>query len=592
MPRCLTRSFDNSRTGANLEEAVLTAVRVQRQGVRLVGEIVLPGDARGTEGQVLYVPGLRMRDGLVHDCIFISTMSNDVHCYDAATLLPLWQARIGNPITGNRRMDMYLVNDHWGILGTGAINLDTGTWFVVAMSSPVDDFNRAHFFLHALSLIDGRDQAPPLDLTTASYEVPGLDRVARLGAVARKQRCGLAFDGRNGVDTVFIANGSFLESADTNQGWVVACDVTGLVPSRRMTVAAAWCTTMRYSGGGIWQGGQGLTVDRDGFIYGMTGNGAFDGVTDFGESFFKLRYTPAGAVLRPARLEIVDWFSPFSDTGREGLDPTAPYDLAAARAGGPDAATNMNDAGDQDLNSGGPLDLDREQTGFSIDLIAGAGKDGILYLLNRAAMGRTMPGDFAPDRIAENYARLAAPPYGFTYYPAGIDLAPTDLSTLPTTYAGRTHHQHATPVFYRSPRFGPMLFTGGENGPVRAFRLREPEPGQIAIDYLGCGDVIASERVPDPGGMPGTMMTLSCDGDTPDTAVLWCLNPYDDANKRISPGRLVAYGADWIDGGRLLKLWDSASWGVTFAHAKFNVPTCCGGRLFVPTYDGRVLVFA
>ncbi|MCJ1485728.1 hypothetical protein MMC06_005903 [Schaereria dolodes] len=146
---------------------------------------------------------------------------------------------------------------------------------------------------------------------------------------------------------------------------------------------------------------------------------------------------------------------------------------------------------------------------------------------------------------------------------------------------------HATPVFYKSPRFGCMLFAGGENGPVRAFKLN----ADFTLTYLGAGAEVASAQIADPGGMPGTMITLSCNQDVEDTAVLWCLQPYGDANKTVTSGRLIAYGADWINNGALVKIWDSQDWDVEFMHNKFNIPTCANGKLYVPSYDGRVMVF-
>ena len=52
-----TRSFNNSRHGANLEETVLTALAVQKQGIVHLFDCMLPGDERGTEGQPLIVFG-------------------------------------------------------------------------------------------------------------------------------------------------------------------------------------------------------------------------------------------------------------------------------------------------------------------------------------------------------------------------------------------------------------------------------------------------------------------------------------------------------------------------------------------------------
>jgi hypothetical protein len=46
------------------------------------------------------------------------------------------------------------------------------------------------------------------------------------------------------------------------------------------------------------------------------------------------------------------------------------------------------------------------------------------------------------------------------------------------------------------------------------------------------------------------------------------------------------------DGSKGLKvLWDSQKWAVTFVYNKFNLPVVSGGKLFVPTYDGKVDVY-
>ena len=584
-----TRSYSNTREGANLAETVLTAVAVQKQGIQKLFDLPLADDARGTEGMPLVVTGLTMRDGLVHDVLFTATMGNDVYAFDADDGALLWKQHVGNPIRGTVALDMYLINDHWGILSTPVINPATGTIYVVAMTSPDGAIGDSTFYLHALSLLDGRAQAAPLNLNPASVTTrfaDGTTRISTMGHVARKQRCGLLGDfGRNGVDTVFVSNGSFDEDADTNQGWVIACDVTGLAPS----IAAAWVSTARYSGGGIWMGAQGPSMDVNGGIYGMIGNGAFDGLTDFGESFYRLKYTPKTASA-PAALVLADYFTPFTDTGRVGADPTL-ADTSLIVGGDDDDApggtSNMDSPGDEDLNSGGPLLLPATLTGYGRNVIVGAGKDGILYVVDADDMGRPPLANFAPANMHLVYACLLSPPYGFTYYPAGMDCAPADTSTLQTTYGGVTHHQHSTPVFYRSPRFGNMLFTGGENGPVRAFRF----DADYTLTYLGSGAEIASAAVPAPGGMPGTMMTLSANGAIEDTAILWCLQPYGNANKTVTDGRLIAYGADWIDNGQLVKIWDSQDWNVAFKFCKFNIPTCVNGKLYVPTYDARIMVF-
>lgn len=585
---CLTRGFNNHRTGCNLQETTLTPDGVRSRGIRHLFDINIPGDARGVEAQPLVVPGLVMVDGLQRDVLFAATMNNDVIAYDVSpdvvTEKVLWLQHLANPVLSNRQADVWGIADRWGILSTPVIDPVDGVIYAVTMSSPDGTFGHTDFQLHEMRLTDGRQESKPLDLSTATY-APGHGLPVQVfGKVARKQRPGLLLDRRNGRTTVFIAFGSFNEDADTNQGWVLACDVTDGV----MSVAAAWTSTARYPGGGIWMAGGGLAMDDDGCVLGMTGNGGFDGVTDFGECFFKLKYTPrTGGV--PARLECVDWFSPYSDTGLEGFDPTLADVSLSPGAAEPksDAASNMNSSYDTDLGSGAPAYFAKEATGYGKDAIIGAGKLGIGYVVDAGQMGRTQLASFAPGRIQrEVYGALLSPPIALTFDGVGIDCAPTDLSKHNPMPFGYTQHLHSQVIPFVSNDHGPMILLNGENGPVRAFKFN----ADYTLTYLGCGAEIASEGMAAPGGMPGGCATVSANGKS--DGILWVTQPVrDDANKRIVAGRLIAYAANWFVNGSMVRLWSSEEWNVPLVHNKFCPPIAINGRVYVSTYDAKISVF-
>jgi hypothetical protein len=590
----LTRSFGNSRTGCFVDPSwTLTSAHVQQNGVRVLGQLKLD-DPRGAEGQVLCLSNLAMHDGKTHNVAFVCDMSNTVFAFDADEYTLLWKKTVGRPITITKKWDMWLINPFWGILSTPVINPATRALYCVSTSSVDGTMEKAVYTLHSLRLADGADLAPPLVLNGASYQPPGGAPVQTLGAVPRKQRPALTFLNVAGHDMVFIPFGSFLESATTNLGWVVAADVSN--PAHPV-IAASWTTgSGAHPGAGIWQAGQGLSVDSSQNLHGMTGNGCFDPPTgNFGNSFFRLAYTPASRAA-PASLHCVDWWSPYSDAGRAGDDPTLPTpssdppdDMAAPPANAANNTSNAHIVGDEDLGSGGPLPLPRSLTGFTKDVIVGGGKDGIFYVLDSANLGRTQRADFAPSQIAGNWGKLLSQPWAATYDGLGLDLAPTQLDTLPSAFGGYTHHIHGSPVGYKSPDHGMMLFVQGENGAVQAVGLN----ADYSLSWIAAGQEVASQGMPPPGGMPGGMLTLTCQAEADNTAVLWALMPwYGNANATVTAGRMVAYGANWVDeaGPNLIKLWDSADWGIDYLHAKFNILTPFNNRLFVPSYDGRILI--
>jgi outer membrane protein assembly factor BamB len=571
-----TRSYHNSRSCANSKETVLNVSNVTQRGIKKLFSLPIPGDKRGCEAQPLIAPNVRIADGSSHDLVILATMVNTVLAYDAHDGTLIWQIGLGNPIKGTKAIDLYLVNDHWGILSTPVIDKDSNILYCVSWTSPDGEFNKGVHSLHAISLRDGTEVVPRISLEGATYNPGNGLPVQKFLSKERKQRSGLLLTSVHGVKTVFIASGTISENDSQARGWIIAVDVNSF------EIAATFTSSSRFHGGGIWQAAQGLASDSKGFIYCMTGNGAFDGKTEFGESFIKLKYTPPNAG-HSGKLEAVDWWSPFSDTGRVGLDPT----LIALPKLDTGRASNANDFDDMDLGSGGPVLIE------DFDIIAGSGKDGILYVMDSNKMGKTTNTDFADP--SKNYSKLKSTPIWFTFFPGfGVNAAPQDITTLNVNFFNRTHHQHSTPVVYDSPVHGKMLFNWGENECLRAWTISNDG----IVTFLALGNEFASPKASDEnkGGMPGGIISLSSNGKVPGSALIWALVPEGDANRHLTPGILYCYDANDFatdaDGTKRLKvLWKSSDWGLTFTHPKFNAPVVSGGNVFVPTYDARIDVY-
>jgi PQQ enzyme repeat len=563
-----TRAYDFSRSGVNDREEVLTAENVRARGIKKLFTLRMPDDARGCEAAPLLLPAVRMPDGRDHDLVLLATMGNFVYAFDANDGALMWKRRLGRPIHGSKAIDAHLINDGWGILSTPVIEGQVlyGCSWISADGSAA---NGQHFAF-ALDVRTGADAHPLLNLEGATFD-PGRGLPQhKFRSAQRKQRASLAIT--NGA--LIIPFGTIAEIGDTARGWILAVDLA------TWRISATFCTTARGWGGGVWMAGAGPIVLPGGDLAMVTGNGDFDAVTDFGECFLRVRYAQG-------QFSVVDWWTPFTDDGRTGGDPEGegPPVPSNFRHVSHVAAHGMNmeasDWGDMDLGSAGMVYVP------SLDLLAAAGKDGVLYATKAAAMGKTQPADLDPGANLANYGKLAFPPIFFTYYSPQLDPAPRDIETLNTLWAGRTHHQHGSPIAFNSPELGPMLFNWGENENGRAWQV-----GAHGCKYLACTREVASPEAPvPPGGMPGAMLSLSCNGNQPGTAVLWACVPYRCANMGLSPGRLIAYAATRFDNGLMVKLWDSQDWAHRFTHNKFNVPVVAGGKLFLPTYDGTVIVY-
>lgn len=583
-PAVTTRSYDNNRSGANTQETILTPAAIRTRGIKQLFTLQLPGDARGCEAQPLIATGIRMADGGKHDVVYVATMANQVFAFDIDTGARLWMVELGRPVDGNSSIDAHLINDHWGILSTPVIDNHAGVMYVCAWISPDGSVGNAQHFVHAISLRDGREARPRINLEGCSYDPGHGLPVQRFKSAQRKQRAALLLVN----DTVFVGFGTIVESAATARGWLIAVDTSSF------KITATWTSTVRGSGGGIWHSGGGPAADWEGFIYAITGNGDFDGITEFGESIVKLKYTPpmGGHI---GALTVVDWWSPWTDRGRTGGNPEGEKEVAhptnfrkdrhLVGIMGMAALNNPAVWGDQDFGAGGPVLVAGAQ------VVLAAGKDGILYTANMENLGKTRPADLDPAATAKNYGKLKMPPIFYTYYPGPqVSAAPSDVTKLDVWPDQRTHHLHGTPVSWNSASHGSMHFCWGENGNLRAWAMDKAG----GSTYLACSAEVASVAAPVPlGGMPGGMISLSANGDV--DGVVWASVPYLDANMSNGPGRFLAYDAEnfskFSDGsGWIVPLWDSQQWNWQFTHNKFNRPVVWNGRVFLPTYDGRILV--
>lgn len=504
----LTRSYDNLRSGANTKETILTPASVAGKGMKLKFAVTVNGDARGFEAQPLFVPSVTTLDGVTHDVMLLGTMANITAAFDASDGTPIWMRRLAPPVVGSNKIDYWNINDHWGILSTGVV-VDN-VLYVVAWTSPDGTPTSSKHLLYALNLRDGTDAKPPLLL-------PGSGQQRQ-----RKQRASLTYTDVKGRKTIYVPWGTVQETADGAHGFITAVDLD------KWLVRAELNLTRTGKGGGVWQAGQGLLTDAEGYLFAMTSNGTYDGVNDFSESFIKV--SDDGAQLR-----VVDHYVAYKDAER------APAYI------------------DNDLGSGAPSLIPELQ------IVFGAGKDGILYVLPWRAMKKP-----------------TVEPIWYTFYPGpGVAVEPPPDKM----FFNRTHHAHSSSVVWKTANTW-RVFCWGENSNLRAWTASAK-----GFTYLGTGEEVASVQSPvPPGGMPGGFMSLSSNGQT--NGIVWAVVPLGDANRTVTQGYLAAYDATtlgkYTDGqGAIKLLWRSDN----FAFSKFLPPVVTGGTVYVATYDGQVLAF-
>ena len=307
----LTANYGNDRSNANLEEIQLTPAAVAPGNFGKLGTLPVDGQVYA---QPLYVSGLPIHGHGTHDVLFVATQHNSVYAFDAdsaAQPAVLWQVNLGTSVPYTLfGPDFHDIRPEIGILSTPAIDLGRGVIYVVSMNLAA---GKAVYRLHALDLSGGRERLNgPVALGAT---VPGNgrggndDNTLSFDAVWHLQRPGLLL--ANGA--VYIACGSHADQGPWH-GWLFSYDASDLSHP-----FGAFSTSRDGTGASIWQSGRGLAADDEGNIYAITGNGDYDGRSNFAQSFLKFSGT--------APL-LADWYTPPNWQFLTDGD----YDLAAGAA--------------------------------------------------------------------------------------------------------------------------------------------------------------------------------------------------------------------------------------------------------------------
>jgi len=318
----LTQHNDNMRTGANLRETELTPANVNKEQFGMLFKRVVD-DQLYT--QPLVATNVPVAGG-AHDIVYVTTVNNSVYAFDAndaEAVAPLWHVNFGTPANLHSAPFGCLdINGQMGIIGTPVIDKARGVLYVVALTRVGDSYAQR---LHALDLATGADLP----------ESPIAIKAPDFNPLMQNQRPALML--ANGM--VYIGYASHCDK-DPYHGFLMAYD------AKTLQQVAVFNTSPTGTEASIWQSGQGPAADADGNVYVVTGNGSWDGVKNFSESF--LKFSP--------NLDLLDWFTP---TNHFALDKA-----------------------DNDLNSSGATLIP------GTHLVLGGGKEGVMYVLDTRHLGQ------------------------------------------------------------------------------------------------------------------------------------------------------------------------------------------------------------
>ena len=354
-----TYHYDAMRSGAITTETVLTPANVNSTTFGLLGSFAVDGSV---DAQPLYLSNLPIPGVGTKNVLYVVTEHDSVFAFDAdsvngVTATSLWKASMlqtGESPSDDRNCGQ--VSPEIGITSTPVIDRARNAIYVVAVSrnSSGSYFHR----LHALDLTTGKELFGGPTTISATYPGAGVNSSngnVVFDAKQYNERAALLQVG----GTIFTTWTSHCDIAPYSS-WVMANSADTLQQSGVINLVPNGG-----GGGGIWMSGAGPAADASGNIYFIMGNGDFDTTLDgngfptnknCGNCFAKISSTMP--------LTLRDYFTPLN--------------------------TVMESNADTDFGSGGPLLLPdvTDSTGKTRHLAVGAGKDSIIYVVDRDNMGK------------------------------------------------------------------------------------------------------------------------------------------------------------------------------------------------------------
>src|SRR5712691_4523859 len=227
-----TSQYDNARTGATLNEKILTPQNVNAQRFGKLGAFKVDGPVYA---QPLFAPDVEIPGKGTHDVLYVATEHDSVFAFDANRPgdTPLWQVSFLDNARGTIPLsdDMVqcpFIRPEVGITSTPVIDIKTGTLYVLARTAIRHAVGDNEYFqhLHALAITTGVEKFGGPKLITASVPGRGAGRSNRqvdFDPLHENPRAALTLANNN----VYLTWASSCD-VDPYHGWVVAYDLQTL----------------------------------------------------------------------------------------------------------------------------------------------------------------------------------------------------------------------------------------------------------------------------------------------------------------------------------------------------------------------------
>src|SRR5438477_330190 len=174
-----TSQYDNLRTGATLNERILTPQNVNAKQFGKLGAFKVDG---AVYAQPLFIPSVDIPGKGKHDVLFVATEHDSVYAFDSNRPAdpPLWQVSFLDNASGTvpvseDDVQCPFIRPDVGITSTPVVDLKTGTLYVLARTKIRHRVGRDEYFqhLHALAITNGVEKFGGPKTISASVDGKG-----------------------------------------------------------------------------------------------------------------------------------------------------------------------------------------------------------------------------------------------------------------------------------------------------------------------------------------------------------------------------------------------------------------------------------